>query len=238
MNPFIGPLYLIKGFNLICRPGLRRYAMVPLFVNTILFITAMWLSTQYFDAYMAKVLPQGYEWIEWLLWPIFAIAMLLTMFYTFTLVANLICAPFNSLLAEAVERELKGITPDNNVSLMQALKDIPQSLWSEVKKITYFLSRAIPLLILFFIPGLNLFAPFLWLAFSAWLLASEYLDYPMANRGIAFKEQRTVLKKHRMSSLTFGGSVMVLTMIPVINFFVMPMAVAGATALYIKKINN
>ncbi len=238
MNPFTGPLYAIKGFNLIRRPGLRRFVIIPMLINTGLFIAAIWLSSHYFDLYMAEMLPEGYDWLSWLLWPLFAIAMLLTMFYTFTLVANFICSPFNGLLAEAVEREIKGIAPEDNSSLLQVLKETPKSLWGEVKKIGYFLSRAIPLLILFFIPGLNLLAPFLWLAFSAWLLASEYLDYPMANRGIAFQDQRRVLKQHRVNSLSFGGSVMVLTMIPVVNFIVMPLAVAGATALYLEKIEK
>ncbi len=238
MNPFIGPLYVIKGFNLIRRPGLRRFVMIPLLVNTLLFTAGIWLSLAYFDAAMAELLPQGYDWLEWLLWPLFAIAMLLIMFYSFTLIANLICAPFNGLLAEAVERELTGGNTDESTSLMQTLKDVPASLWNEVKKIGYFLLRAIPLIILFFIPGLNLFAPFLWLAFSAWLLSLEYFDYPMANHNILFSDQRRIIGQQRISTLSFGGSIMLLTMIPVVNFIVMPLAVAGATAMYLERINN
>ncbi len=236
MNPFIGPLYAIKGFNLIRRPGLRRYVLIPLLVNIVLFSGAIWLSAGYFDAYMAELLPQGYDWLEWLLWPLFAVAMLLTMFYTFTLVANLICAPFNGLLAEKVEMELTGTTGGDDTTLMQALKDSPTALWNELRKLGYFLVRAIPLLILFLIPGLNLLAPFLWIAFSASLLAKEYLDYPMANHGYSFDQQRDILEQHRIGSLSFGASIMVLTLIPVVNFMVMPLAVAGATALYLARI--
>jgi CysZ protein len=238
MNPFIGPLYAIKGFNLIRRPGVRRYVLVPLLVNIILFSGAIWLSTSYFDTYMQQVLPQGYDWLMWLLWPLFAIAMLLTMFYTFTLVANFICAPFNDLLAEKVERELTGTVQGDETSLMETLKQTPATLWNEVRKLGYFLIRAIPLLILFLIPGLNLLAPFLWIAFSASLLAKEYFDYPMANHGYSFEQQRELLKPHRIGSLSFGASIMVLTMIPVVNFIVMPLAVAGATALYLERIHK
>lgn len=238
MNPFIGPMYAIKGFNLIRRPGLRRFVLIPLLVNIILFSGAIWLSASYFDTYMAEMLPQGYDWLEWLLWPLFAIALLLSLFYTFTLLANLICAPFNGLLAEAVEKELKGSVQGDSTSLMQALKESPKSIWSEVRKLAYFLSRAIPLLILFIIPGLNLLAPFLWIAFSASLLSKEYLDYPMANHGLSFDQQRDIHKQHRVSSLSFGAVIMLLTMIPVVNFIVMPLAVAGATALYLERINK
>lgn len=238
MNPFIGPLYAIKGFNLIRRPGLRRYVLIPLLVNIVLFSAAIWLVASQFDAWMAQLLPQGYEWLEWLLWPLLAAAMLLLMFYSFTLVANLICAPFNDLLAEQVERELTGRVQGEETSLMQALRDSPKTLWNELGKLSYFLVRAIPLLILFLIPGLNLLAPFLWIAFSAALLAKEYFDYPMANHGYSFEQQREILKQHRIGSLSFGASVMVLTMIPVVNFMVMPLAVAGATALYLERIQK
>jgi len=238
MNPFIGPVYVIKGLNLIRRPSLRRFVLIPLLINIILFSGAIWLASSYFDSYMAELLPQGYAWIEWLLWPIFAITMLLTMFFSFTLLANFISAPFNSLLAEAVERELRGKVQGSDISLIQALKDTPKSLWSEARKLGYFLSRAIPLLILFLIPGLNLLAPLLWIAFSASLLAREYFDYPMANHGHDFQMQRQTLKQHRLSSLSFGASIMFLTMIPVVNFIVMPLAVAGATAMYLERINN
>lgn len=238
MNPFIGPLYAIRGLKLIRRPGLRRYVLIPLLVNIVLFSGAIWLSASQFDAWMAELLPQGYDWLEWLLWPLFAVAMLLTMLYTFTLVANLICAPFNGLLAEKVERELTGTVQGEDSNLMQALKDAPKSLWNELRKLGYFLIRAIPLLVLFLIPGLNLLAPFLWIAFSASLLAKEYFDYPMANHGYSFEQQREILKQHRLGSLSFGASIMVLTLIPVVNFIVMPLAVAGATALYLERIHK
>ncbi len=235
MNPFIGPIYLLKGLDLIRRPGLRRFVLIPLLINITLFSGAIWLSVAYFDAYMAQMLPEGYAWLEWLLWPVFAVAMLLTMFFTFTLVANFISAPFNGLLAEAVEKELTGQNNSVDSSLLQVVKETPKSLWAEAKKLGYFLSRAIPLLLLFLIPAINILAPFLWIAFCAWLLSKEYLDYPMANHGHNFEQQRLILNQHRVSSLSFGGSVMFLTMIPVVNFVVMPLAVAGATALYLDR---
>ena len=71
-------------------------------------------------------------------------------------------------------------------------------LWQEVtiafasalRATLYFLLRAIPLLLLFFIPVVNIAAPFIWAAFGAWMLALQYLDYPLGNHGIDFSEQR------------------------------------------------
>jgi len=97
---------------------------------------------------------------------------------------------------------------------------------------------SVPFLLLFLIPGINLIAPFTWLAFSAWMLAVEYADYPMGNHGLRSDEQKQRLGNKRLLSLGFGGAVTVATMIPVVNFLVMPAAVAGATAMWVKQFKD
>jgi len=159
----------------------------------------------------------------------------LILFYAFSLVANLVGAPFNGLLAEAVERHLTGQSTNQPGGFAKMARDLIPSLLSEFKKILYFLVRAVPLLILFLIPGLNIVAPFLWIAFSAWMLALEYADYPMGNHGLLFSQQRLILQEKRMMVLSFGGATLFLTLIPVVNFLAMPTAVAGATVMWVEE---
>lgn len=96
--------------------------------------------------------------------------------------------------------------------------------------------RALPLGLLFLIPGINVAAPFIWALFSAWMLAIEYLDYPMANHALHFATQRRILRGNRLLAYGFGGGTLLLTMIPVLNFIAMPAAVAGATALWVEEL--
>lgn len=229
-----GPHYVLKGWRLIWQPSIRRYAFWPLLVNIVLFAAAIWVGANYFSDFIDWLLPQWLDWLEWLLWPLFAVSLMITVFYTFTLVANLVAAPFNGLLAEAVERSLTG-AGGNDMTVWQAVQDAPASVWNEARKLGYFAVRAVPLLILFLIPGVNLLAPLLWMLFSAWLLALEYLDYPMANHGHRFQHIRAIAAQKRAGSLSFGGSVLLMTMIPFVNFFAMPVAVAGATAMYVER---
>jgi len=114
------------------------------------------------------------------IWHLFALAILLLTFYGFTLVANFIAAPFNGLLAERVEEMLTGQPPTSPGG--GVLQDLLPSLWSEVRKLLYFLLRAIPLLLLFLIPGVNLVAPLLWFLFNAWYLALQLLPESTAQR--------------------------------------------------------
>lgn len=234
-NPFKGFGYLLKGMGMLLSPGLKRYLFVPLLVNILVFSLAGWLGYTQFSDLLDWLLPVD-SWLayfRWILWPLFAITILLVTFYTFTAVANLLAAPFNSLLAERVELQVSGTKPPrDNRKIMTIL--LP-TMMSELRKLGYFLIRAIPLLILFIIPGLNLFAPLLWLLFSAWFLALEYMDYPMGNHQITFSQQHKGVKKQRLTALGFGGGVTLLMLIPVVNFIAMPAAVIGATLFWVEQ---
>jgi len=91
---------------------------------------------------------------------------------------------------------------------------------------------------LFVIPVVNIAAPFLWLAFSAWIMAVQYADFPMGNHGLKGPEIRRRLAAKRITSLGFGGGVLALTSIPIINFIAMPVAVCGATAWWVEGLQK
>ena len=222
----------LQGLRLLNTAGLRAYILWPLCINTLLFAALIYVGIDRFDALLAWLLPDIFAWLRWLLWPIFALTALLVVFYAFALFANLIAAPFNGMLAEAVEIHLRGVDAVPAFSWSTLLRQMPSMISAELAKLLYFTVRALPLLLLFLIPGVNLVAPLVWLAFCAWLLALEYLDYPMGNHGILFKAQRAHLKAYRGGVFGFGSAALLMTLIPVVNFLAMPAAVAGATALW------
>ena len=227
-----GFFYLLSGFKLILKPGIRLYVVIPLLINTLLFTCAIIYGASLFGGLIDWLISQWQwiEWIKWLLWPLFVIIALIIVFFSFSLIANLIGAPFNGFLAEAVENYLTGeeIIQPGEVSLIQEIID---AFKSEFQKFLYFLIRAVPLLLLFIIPMVNIVAPIIWFLFSAWMLVIEYMDYPMGNHQILFAEQRKKLSTNKQLAFGFGLGVMILTFIPVINFLVMPVAVAGATRM-------
>ncbi|MBI5040060.1 MAG: sulfate transporter CysZ [Gammaproteobacteria bacterium] len=231
--------YVLEGLRLIRLPGLRRFVLVPVLVNTLLFSALMFAAVSGFERlldYLLGFLPDWLHWLQYLLWPLFAVSALLMLVYSFTLIANLIAAPFNSVLAEAVEKHLTGQALEQTGDWRALLVDIVPSLWSEVQKLGYFAVRGLPLLLLFVIPGVNLAAPVLWTVFSAWMLALEYADYPLGNHGLKFRDQRPRLRERRLLTLGFGLTVLGLMLIPVVNFIAMPAAVAGVTALWVREL--
>ncbi len=231
-NPVSGAGYLLQGLKLLNNPGLRRYVIIPLLINILIFSLMVWIGIIQFENLLDWMLPQD-SWLtyfRYILWPLFAIAAVLITFYSFTIIANLLAAPFNGILAEKVEILLTGKSPS------QVHTGVLQSIWpavrSELVKLRYFLVRALPLLLLFIVPGINIIAPILWTLFGIWYLTLEYADYPMANSGLEFRQQHAHNKEIRLTALGFGGSLTLLMMIPVLNFAAMPAAVAGATAMW------
>jgi CysZ protein len=229
----------LSGFALIRKRGVKRYVIVPLLINIALFSLALWYINMQADKGIAATmewLPDWLDWLSWLLWLLLAALLLIVAFYSFTLVANFIGAPFNGRLAEKIEQQLINYAPPSS-GQVYTLAGIKNAVTSELSKLGYLLSRSLPLLILSFIPAINILAPALWFLFGAWMLALEYLDYPMGNHGILFAEQRGKLQHRRGLALGFGSVVVVMTFIPVVNFLAMPVAVAGATKLWVKHLS-
>ena len=237
-NPLKGFYYFISGFGLMFKPGVFRYALWPLIINVVIFALVTVVAFYQFESlleWLLSFLPGWLDWLRYLLWPVFAVALGLLFFFTFTLVANLVASPFNAPLAYAVEMHLGQASAQSGVKV-PLIRSVLKSVASELGKLLYIVMRALPLLILFVIPVVNIAAPFLWIAFSAWMLTMEYADYPMGNHELDFRQQIKVLKKRRFLSLGFGGTVTLALMVPGLNLIVMPAAVAGATKMWVEEL--
>lgn len=217
-------------------PQIRPFVLVPLLTNIILFIGAIWLLFSKFGdwvVYWLSFLPDWLSFLDWLLWPLFALLVLVIVYYSFTIVANLIAAPFNGFLSEKVEKRLRGdIITDEGWKAVLAL--VPRALARELSKLGYYLPRFIFLLIISFVPVLNIFSPLLWFLFGSWMMAIQYCDYPMDNNKVSFKNMKLMLKQDRLTSIGFGGLVQIGMLIPLVNLILMPAAVVGATIYWVE----
>lgn len=217
----------IRGLKLALTPGLRRYVVAPILLNLVLFGAAFWLSGYYFEAFLEWLIPGWLDWLRWLLWPVFGVSFILFFLFSFSLIANILGSFFYGRLARTVESLIQDGQLQGDQDVGRATRGA--GLVSEFARLFYFLSRALPILLLFVIPGVNLFAPFLWLAFSAWFLGMEYMAYPLEEAGLTFPDQRRVMKPYRVHVAAFGGLALMGLAIPVLNLLVPPAAVIGAT---------
>ncbi|MFQ3170479.1 MAG: CysZ protein [Oleispira sp.] len=234
-NPLLGIRYFGRGFSLLTNKGLKRFVALPILINALL-MTALiyfgggWLLDKI--QWLVDWFPSWLSWLTWIITPVAALTLISITLYFFTAVLNLVAGPFNGLLSEAVEIKITGATiPDEPIA-----KQISRTLQREFKKLAYFIPRYLGLLVISFIPVINIVSPLLWFIFGAWVLTLQYLDYALDNNGHNFADLHKALKMQPLTTLGFGFVVAVGFMIPVVNLFVMPAAVCGATLYWSEQI--
>ena len=239
-----------RGFLLLKTPAIRHFIAIPLFINLLFITAALVLTIGQLDHWLQTLTPAitGHlennipwldtvvDWLRWILLLLLTLILLIVVFYSFTFLANLIACPFNGLLSQKIEASLVAPTQPvlaQSSPVLDVIKAAPKAFLSELHKLKYFAFRAIPLTILLFIPGINILAGLGWFLLSAWIAAIEYSDYPMSNHGLGFAKQNQMLRTNFRFTLGFGMAITVATLIPIINFFVIPAAVAGSTWMWV-----
>jgi CysZ protein len=237
-----GVHYFFEGFSLIKTKGLKRFVFVPLAINLVLFSVAFYFLYGQIESGIGYVINLIPEWLGWIktvasffLWPLAVISVLLIFALIFGTLANWIAAPFNGVLSEKVERHLTGQALGDD-GVLALVKDIPRTLGRELAKLLWYLPRAAGFLLLFFF--LPIFGQILWFLFSAWMMAIQYCDYPYDNHKITFSRMRSHLGEHKGKALSFGIMVNIFSLIPVVNFIVMPVAICGATSMWVAALKN
>ncbi|TMM42611.1 sulfate transporter CysZ [Colwellia ponticola] len=228
-----GASYFMKGFSLIRRKGIRRFVFIPLTINVLLFSFAFYYIYLELSNYMTSIMSWLPSWLDWLnvvLWPLAVLTILVIFSFLFSTVANWLAAPFNGLLSEKMEAILSGQKAPSG-DMLDIIKDIPRTLSREWQKLSYYLPRAIGFFILLWI--LPVIGQVIWFLFVAWMMAIQYKDFPFDNHKIPFAQMKAILKQNQSVSYSFGITVALFSMIPIVNLVVMPVAICGATALWV-----
>lgn len=225
--------YYQLGFRLIFTKGLKRFVLFPLLINLIIFSSALFFlysSIKGIESSLIIDLPSWLHWLTELIVPLIMIIAVTSMSYTFIVVNNWIAAPFNGLLAERITQHLQNQPIDSNTRLSLAIiKSLPGSFSREWLKLKYYLPKALGYFLLSLV--LPLVGPLIWFIFTAWMIAIQYCDYIFDHHHIDFNCMKDSLKEEKLLTLKFGTITSLLFMIPVLNWFLAPVAIIAATAM-------
>lgn len=241
-----------EGYRLVRTPALRPFLIVPVLINIVLFTVLGYagysLLSGLLDAWNWQVaLPDWLSWLQgsldaalgFLRWIIFIALILLMIFImgnVFTMATHLLAGPFLGVLGEKVERQLREVSYPQH-SWQQILQ---RTLKREWVKMRYWALRALGLAILtticYLLPPLQVVTPVLWYLFGAWIMAMSYLDVAADNNGLDFPGLLAQMRQHRQATLGFGGAVLILTATPLVNLFIVPVAVAGGVVFWVRRI--
>lgn len=232
MQDFIsGWMYFLLGMRYLFASGLKRFVILPILFNLIIFVTLFFFiyhSLFSYSQYFVNYLPNWLHFLGSVLLIILSICYFLLFLSMFTVLFNIVAAPFNGLLAEKTQE----------MFFNAPIPSLPFSTiaWRSIKRqgkfLLYFLPRLLVMVLLFFIPFIHPIYPILWFIFNAWMLSVQYQDFVMDNNAVDFSSMLAEMKQRRMRTLGFGTFINLISFIPVINIVTMPAGVIGSVFMY------
>lgn len=234
-TPFRGIKFLLSNLSLI------RYFLIPFGINVLIFGIGTWIFYAYFGDIVAWV-PTWEAWYGKILYYLVAIVFVLIyalfMAFGFTAIGSIIASPFLDVLSERTEEIRSGKKIDEPFSVKVLVKDAGAAVSNEIKKLSIFVGLQIALLLLNLLPAIGsivyaICAPLLTIFF----LAFEYLDFTLSRKRIKFGDKMKFISDNKGACMGMGAAFFFTTVVPFINFFVMPVAVIGATLLYLGIMN-
>ncbi len=132
---------------------------------------------------------------------------------------QVLASPIYEIVSQRVEKDITG-----KVDEVFDLRTIIRVVFTELKKMSLVALISIGLI---FIPFGHTIAPF----FTAFCLAWDAFDYPLARKGLSFNTRLFILRSNVFAVM--GLSVWLL--IPIFNFLLMPIAIVAGTLLHFDK---
>jgi CysZ protein len=229
-----GFFYPFRGGKFLGRhPRLWKYVLVPFLINLLVFSLAVYFGLDFFNQTVVGMVPSGEAWywvaLYYLAWVIAVLLTMVLVFFSFTVVGNLISSPFNDLLSERTEEEVMGSAHGESFRWSA----VGRILLDESKKMAIFVLLMVLLLLLNLIPGFGTLAySILSFLLTVFFLVIEYTGYVFGRKGGRFRDQRRFIRGRRFMAFGFGVGVLCLLAIPLLQFFCIPFAVVGATLLW------
>lgn len=229
-----GFIYPFRGGRFILRqPRLWKYVLLPLLINLLVFSLSVYWGLDFFNQTVVAMIPAGEGWywavLYYLIWVLAVLLTMVLVFFTFTVVGNLIASPFNDLLSEKTEETVLGSASGESFSW----RAVGRVVLEEARKLAVFVVLMLLLLLLNLLPGIGtLIYSVLSFLLTVYFLVINYTGFVFSRKGLRFRDQRQFIRERRFMAFGFGVGVLCLLAVPLLQFFCIPFAVIGATLFW------
>ncbi len=223
--PFIGARFLLTHH------GLKRYAVLPLLANIILYGLAFMVYLyflwrwQIYEVNWVFLGPVG-RWLSaavnsmgWLMKFIMSVLALAAAFFTFTGVGMALASPLNDMLSERVEAACTGGVEKQGLPLRFTARAGLLSFGDSLKNLLRQLCCTLLVLPLLLVPVVGFIPLFL---VGAYFAGFGFLDASMARNFLRFRHKRLFVDKRFWEMLGFGVAMQAMFLIPFVGMLLMP----------------
>lgn len=219
---------------------LIKYSIAPMLINLVIYGSVFIFSYNWLmgslDIWLGIENTEAGFWLKFLHTALLIIGFLLLLFVCyliFTILGNIITAPFNEEISQRVEEI---VTNGNKPGKMGFWEDAYISIKGEVQKLLFYLVILLFIFLLNVIPVAgSILSTVIGIIFSCFYNALDFLDYPMTRKKMRFRDKLKITRKGKLITYGFGFASFLLMFLPVINVFMKPILVAAGTALFYEK---
>ncbi len=247
LSAFIkGLAYPLEGFGFIREHRLWGLAAISIAVNIILFAIVLTVAFSLIAPFVADINAALADWakepslevlawfmaiVTWIVWILGAVLVLGASSVLVLLIGQAVASPFLDMLSEKVENITIG-TPEQPFTVEIVIRSLALSLGDLFWGLVFLAAIQIPIFIISLTGVGALPASIASFAFSALLLAVEFVGLSLTRRFVPYRARWRVIWDNKWLSLGFGSSTMLLLLVPGLNLVLLPLAAVGGTLAY------
>lgn len=221
--------------------GLKRYAALPLLLNVVLYVLALWVAFDYLWSWqpgevtwrfwgpIGDWLSHSVNWMSWLVKIMVSMLVLGVAFFTFTGIGMVIASPLNDILSEKVELVYCGQESRLSMPLRFTMKSAALSVYDSIHTLGNYLLLSLVALPFLLVPFVGIVP---WFLVGAYFGGFGYLDSAMARNYLRPPHKKLLTSKHFWNVLGFGIAMQALFAIPFVGLLLMPVGVTAGTMIY------
>lgn len=231
-NFFFGMASCWRGLNIAYQSEYRRWLLLIIAINLVLMVAISTYCVELGTSWSQQDQSPWFFsiWGNWLglgLDLLLLAALGLLGFYSASAIFS---GPLLSFLCQQHLSSLGLFDPQQDQHSL--ITNIALSLKREVQKLIYFTPRWLAVIALSFVPLVNIYV---WLVWGSRLVAMQYVDYPLDQRGYDFAEAKPHLRQHRNLYWGMGLTLQVVLLIPIFNVFLIPGAIIAANLSFARS---
>ena len=234
-NIFKGLQVYSGAYSLISKLKLWKYFVIPIIISVVVFIlvflSAYGLSDN-LGRWIAGIWPWEFGRETFITISTFfgGIAILTIGLILYKHIIMALSSPFMSPVSEKIEAYYTG-QPAGNYTNTNFTKQLIRSIRISIRNLTKELLYTLPILLLKFIPVVNIFSTALLFLVQAYYAGVSNMDYTL-ERHFNYRESIQFIKKHRGLAIGNGIGFLLLLLVPVVGIIlVLPLSVTSASVI-------
>ena len=227
---------VFSSLSLVKQHRLYAYFIIPFFLNIIILSSIFYLSFHTLKPLIYDLITGSgfiFDALRTIITPLLIIIQVIITIFIYSIVGNIITAPFNDFLSRKIEIKIFGENFDEKFSFKTLITDILRVAGNLVKLLLLIIVAHLLIFLLNLIPVLGsiLYAALSFLI-TAFFFGFQFYDFPLERRRYTFGKKLKTAFRFIRQVMGVGAGFFLLSMIPVINFLGLNMATIAATVMF------